>query len=79
MLRVNDINDQSAVPPRAQPVWAYEFSDRTGLDTQICRTGLAGQDVMSGRALPPLPSSFLFFVLDLDGLMMIISLQWISG
>ena len=26
---------------RAQPNWAYEFPDRTGTDTQICRTGLA--------------------------------------
>ena len=25
---------------RAQPDWAYEFPDRTGPDTQICRTGL---------------------------------------
>ena len=24
---------------RAQPDWAYEFPDRTGPDTQICRTG----------------------------------------
>ena len=28
---------------RARPDWAYEFSDRTGPDTQICRTGPAGQ------------------------------------
>ena len=27
---------------RAQRDWAYEFPDRTGLDTQICRTGSAG-------------------------------------
>ena len=26
---------------RAQPDWAYEFLDRTGLDTQIGRTGPA--------------------------------------
>ena len=26
---------------RAQPNWAYEFPDRTGPDTQICRTGPA--------------------------------------
>ena len=29
---------------RAQPDWAYEFPDRTGPDTQICRTGPAGPD-----------------------------------
>ena len=29
---------------RAQPDWAYEFPDRTGPDTQICRTGSAGPD-----------------------------------
>ena len=29
---------------RAQPDRAYEFSDRTGPDTQICRTGPAGPD-----------------------------------
>jgi hypothetical protein len=29
---------------RARPDWAYEFPDRTGLDTQICRTGPAGPD-----------------------------------
>ena len=29
---------------RAQLDWAYEFPDRTGLDTQICRTGPAGPD-----------------------------------
>ena len=29
---------------RARPDWAYEFSDRTGPDTQICRTGPARQD-----------------------------------
>ena len=28
----------------AQPDWAYEFPDRTGLDTQICHTGSAGPD-----------------------------------
>ena len=27
---------------RAQPNWSYEFPDRTGPDTQICRTGPAG-------------------------------------
>ena len=27
---------------RAEPDWAYEFPDRTGPDTQICRTGPAG-------------------------------------
>ena len=27
---------------RARPDWAYEFPDRTGPDTQICRTGPAG-------------------------------------
>ena len=26
---------------RAQPDWAFEFPDRTGPDTQICRTGPA--------------------------------------
>ena len=25
---------------RAQPDWAYEFSERTGPDTHICQTGL---------------------------------------
>ena len=29
---------------RARPDWAYEFPDRTGPDTQICRTGPAGPD-----------------------------------
>ena len=29
---------------RAQPNWAIEFPDRTGPDTQICRTGPAGPD-----------------------------------
>ena len=29
---------------RAQPDWAYEFLDRTGPDSQICRTGPAGPD-----------------------------------
>ena len=29
---------------RARPDWAYEFPDRTGPDTQICRTGPAGLD-----------------------------------
>ena len=29
---------------RAQPDWAYEFPDRTGPDTQICRTGPARPD-----------------------------------
>ena len=29
---------------RAQLDWAYEFPDRTGPDTQICRTGPAGLD-----------------------------------
>ena len=29
---------------RAQPDWTYEFPDRTGLDTQICRTGPSGPD-----------------------------------
>ena len=33
----------ATLPNRAQPDWAYEFLDRTGPDTQICRTGLAGQ------------------------------------
>ena len=28
----------------AQPEWAYEFPDQTGLDTHICRTGPAGPD-----------------------------------
>ena len=27
---------------RAQVDWAYEFHDRTGLDTQLCWTGPAG-------------------------------------
>ena len=31
-------------PFRAQQDWAYEFPDRTGPDTQICRTGPAGPD-----------------------------------
>ena len=35
---------QPGVDPRAQPDWAYEFPDRTGPDTQICRTGPAGPD-----------------------------------
>ena len=30
---------------RAQPDWAYEFPERTGPDTQICRTGPAGPDL----------------------------------
>ena len=29
---------------RARPDWAYEFPDRTGPDTQICRTGPVGPD-----------------------------------
>ena len=29
---------------RVQPDWAYEFPDRTGPDTKICRTGPAGLD-----------------------------------
>ena len=29
---------------RAQPDLAYQFSDRTGPDTQICKTGPAGPD-----------------------------------
>ena len=29
---------------RAQPDWEYEFPDRTGQDTQICKTGPAGPD-----------------------------------
>ena len=29
---------------RARPDWAYEFPDRTGPDTQICRTSPAGLD-----------------------------------
>ena len=29
---------------RAQPDWAYEFPDRTGPDTQICRTDPARPD-----------------------------------
>ena len=29
---------------RARPDWAYEFSDWTGPDTQICQTGPAGPD-----------------------------------
>ena len=29
---------------RARPDWAYDFPDRTGPDTQICRTGPAGPD-----------------------------------
>ena len=29
---------------RAQSDWVYEFPDRTGLDTQICKTGPAGPD-----------------------------------
>ena len=29
---------------RAQLDWAYEFLDRTGPDTQICRTGPARPD-----------------------------------
>ena len=28
------------VESRAHPDWAYEFPDRTGTDTQICRTRL---------------------------------------
>ena len=28
----------------AQLYWAYEFPDRTGPDTQLCRTGPAGPD-----------------------------------
>ena len=29
---------------RAQPDWAYEFPHQTGLDTPICRTGLAAPE-----------------------------------
>ena len=32
---------RSVVHSRARPDWAYEFPDRTGPDTQICRTGPA--------------------------------------
>ena len=32
-----------SISNRAQPDWAYEFPDRTGLDIQICRTGPARQ------------------------------------
>ena len=31
---------RSLVQSRARSDWAYEFPDRTGPDTQICRTGL---------------------------------------
>ena len=32
------------VESRAQPDWAYEVPDQTGLDTQICGTGPAGPE-----------------------------------
>ena len=31
---------------RAQPVWAYEFPDRTGTGIQICWTGPSGPDLI---------------------------------
>ena len=39
-----DIYLNYTVTHRAQPKLAYEFPDRTGLDTQICWTGPAAPD-----------------------------------
>ena len=40
---------------RARPDWAYEFPDRTGPDTQFCRTGPAGPDWIRTYNLNILP------------------------
>ena len=42
LVHIRNCTDQQ--DHRAQPDWAYEFPDRTGPDTQICRTGPVGPD-----------------------------------
>ena len=47
MIGIEAIKEMSKIcyqSSRARPDWAYEFPDRTGPDTQICRTGPAGPD-----------------------------------
>ena len=51
-------NFKIVVDFRAQPDWAYEFLDRTGPDTQICRTGPAGPDWIRTYIFNILPNKY---------------------
>ena len=58
VIYFRSIVNRSCTACRAQPDWAYEFPDRTGLDTQISWTGPAGPDGIRTYIFNILPNKY---------------------